>query len=104
MSAVPLSPDVHTFGGRGALYKNETHNQSPRSNNSQGTVHNTQASISMVNGEITARVIDRTQQEQPIHERAISVNYRRGSAGGYTAAVYDIPSAYSRGKNASSLL
>lgn len=85
------------------MYKNDTINQSPRSNNSQGTVHNTQASISLVNGEITARVIDRSmQQHEPIHERAISVNYRKGSAG--QAAVYDIPSAYSRGKNASSLL
>jgi hypothetical protein len=58
------SPDQHkspadqTFGARGPMYKQG--NQSPRSNNSQGTVHNTQASISLVNGEITATVVDRT--------------------------------------------
>lgn len=53
------SPE-QTFGGQTPLYKNDIINQSPRSNNSQGTVHNTQASISLVNGEITASVIDRS--------------------------------------------
>jgi len=52
------SPAEQTFGARGPMYRKD--NQSPRSNNSQGTVHNTQASISLVNGEITATVVDRT--------------------------------------------
>jgi hypothetical protein len=52
------SPAEQTFGARGPLYRKD--NQSPRSNNSQGTVQNMQASISLVNGEMTATVVDRT--------------------------------------------
>lgn len=38
---IAKSPAEQTFGGHTPLYKNDTMNQSPRSNNSQGTVHNT---------------------------------------------------------------
>ena len=76
-----LSPTIaaaeqETFGDN--VHAEFTNNQSPRSNNSQGTIHNTQASISLVNGEMTERAMDH-MNKQGIHERAISVNYRKGT-------------------------
>ncbi len=54
----------HTFGGTPGYMRNrdtiDGHiqnlgNQSPRSNVSQGTIHNTAASVSLVNGDLTNR-------------------------------------------------